>query len=72
MVWLSPSERDGFTGTFQEAKISPGFSLPLAALRIILSNEGVAVSIDRQVQNRCRGSEMIARRKKRHAIMIES
>ena len=42
---LSPSDCGGFTGTFWEAKMCPGFPPPQAALHIILSNEGVTVSI---------------------------
>ena len=47
MVWLSPGGSGGFTGISRDAEICPGFPPPQAALRIILSNEGVEVSIDR-------------------------
>ena len=31
MVWLSPGGRGGFTGTFREAEMCPGFPPPQAA-----------------------------------------
>ena len=37
MVWLSPSERGGFTGTFREAEMCPGFPPPQAARVIVVS-----------------------------------
>ena len=39
MVWLSPSERGGFTGTFREAEMCPGFHPPQAACVTVVSGE---------------------------------
>ena len=39
MVWLSPSERGGFTGTFREAEMCPGFPPPQAARITVVSGE---------------------------------
>ena len=47
VVWLLPGGSIGFTGISPDAEICHGFPPPQAALRIILSNEGFEVSIDR-------------------------
>ena len=47
MIWLSPADPVVFTGISRDAEICPGFPPSQAALRIMLSNEGVEVSIDR-------------------------
>ena len=39
MVWLSPSECGGFTGTFREAEMCPGFPPPQAARVTVISGE---------------------------------
>ena len=54
VVWLSPGGSGGFTlhrHISQNAEICPGFLPPQTALRIILSNEGVEVSIDKQIDS---------------------
>ena len=47
VVWLLPGGSGGFTGIPRDAEMCPGFPPPEAALRIILSNEGVEISIDK-------------------------
>ena len=39
-IWLSPSERSGFTGAFREAEMCPGFPPPQAARVTVVSGEG--------------------------------
>ena len=39
VVWLSPSERGGFTGTFREAEMCPGFPPPQPARVTVVSGE---------------------------------
>ena len=39
VVWLSPSECGGFTGTFWEAEMCSGFSPPQAACVTVVSGE---------------------------------
>ena len=39
MVWLSPSKCGGFTGTFREAEMCPGFPPPQAARVTVISGE---------------------------------
>ena len=45
MVWLSPSERGGFTGTFREAEMCPGFPPPQAArVTVVFGEKGFWVA----------------------------
>ena len=39
VVWLSPSERGGFTGAFREAEMCLGFPPPQAAHVTVVSGE---------------------------------
>ena len=39
VVWLSPSERGGFTGAFREAEMCPGFPPPQAARVTVVSGK---------------------------------